>query len=74
LTDPPSNSTLPSGRITAFISILPADIGALGVQAGVGAEKSMTSVLAVAGLPPPAVSTLALNPSEASSGNSTVLP
>src|SRR5262245_53090836 len=76
LGEPPSNNTLPLGRMTAFISILPADMGAFVrvTHAGVAAEKSMISVEAVAGLPPPAVSTLALYPSSANSGRRTVLP
>src|SRR5512133_809205 len=51
--EPPSASTLPLGSMTAFIWIRPVDILGPGVQLGEAAERSMISVVAVAGLPPP---------------------
>src|SRR5262245_7261150 len=55
-TEPPSASTLPLGRMTAFIWMRPVDILGPGVQLGEAAERSMISVVAVAGMvrsPPP---------------------
>src|SRR5215471_6892940 len=52
-TEPPSASTLPLGRMMAFISTRPVDILGPGVQLGEAAERSMISVVLVAGLPPP---------------------
>src|SRR3954447_22856718 len=51
LTEPPSARTLPFGRIMAFIWIRPVDMDDAGFQAGVVSERSMISVVAVAGLP-----------------------
>ena len=48
-TEPPSASTLPLGRMTAFIWMRPVDMFGPGVQLGEGAERSMISVVAVAG-------------------------
>src|SRR5437868_2575337 len=55
LTEPPSASTLPLGRMTAFIWMRPVDIEGPGVQVQScgSAERSMISVVAVAGLLPP---------------------
>ena len=53
LADPPWASTLPSGSKTAFIWMRPEDMLGPGVQAGEGAERSMISVVLVAGLSPP---------------------
>jgi hypothetical protein len=53
LTEPPSASTLPLGRMTAFIWMRPVDMLGPGVQLGEAAERSMISVERVAGLPPP---------------------
>ena len=52
-TEPPSASTLPLGRMTAFIWMRPVDMLGPAVQLGEAAERSMISVVAVAGLPPP---------------------
>src|SRR5689334_10434625 len=52
-TDPPSASTFPFGSMTAFIWIRPDDIGGPAVQLGVETDRSMISVVAVAGFPPP---------------------
>ena len=52
-TEPPSASTVPLGRMTAFIWMRPVDILGPGVQLGETAERSMISVVSVAGLPPP---------------------
>src|SRR5216683_2744509 len=52
-TDPPSASTLPLGRMTAFIWIRPVDMLGPGVQVGLAVDRSITSVELVAGLPPP---------------------
>ena len=52
-TDPPSASTVPLGRMIAFIWIRPVDISGPGVQLGETAERSMISVVFVAGLAPP---------------------
>jgi len=56
--EPPSASTFPFGKITAFIWIRPVDIDGAAFQLGVAAERSMISVVAVAGLPPPKFITL----------------
>ena len=60
LTEPPTASTLPSGSITAFISMRSCDI-MLGpdCHAGVVAPRSMISVVAlrIAGFPPPMIIT-----------------
>src|SRR5262245_47870830 len=53
LTGPPSASTVPLGRMTAFIWMRPVDIVGPGDQLGEAAERSMSSVVFVAGLPPP---------------------
>jgi hypothetical protein len=53
LTEPPIATTVPSGRMTASIWMRPVDMLGPGVQLGLGAERSMISVEAVAGLPPP---------------------
>ena len=53
LTEPPSASTLPFGRMMAFIWMRPVDMFGPGVQFGDAAERSMISVEGVAGLPPP---------------------
>jgi len=51
--EPPSASTLPLGKMTAFIWIRPVDMLGPAVQLGEAAERSMISVVAVDGLPPP---------------------
>ena len=55
--EPPTVRTWPLGKIVAFISMRGADIAGPLVQAGVGTERSMISVVAVAGLPPPKIMT-----------------
>ena len=55
--DPPSARILPVGRMTAFIWMRGADIGAIVRQRGVASDRSMISALAVAGLSPPMIST-----------------
>src|SRR5260370_1216330 len=59
-TEPPSASTLPLGRMIAFIWIRPVDILGPGFQLGETAERSMISVVGVAGLPPPKFMTFGL--------------
>src|SRR5262249_59890792 len=56
-TDPPSASTLPSGRMTAFMCTRPVDMLGPAVQTGEAAERSMISVEGVAGGPRPRVIT-----------------
>jgi hypothetical protein len=51
--EPPSASTFPFGRMIAFISMRPVDMFGPAVHDGEAAERSIISVLAVAGLPPP---------------------
>ena len=52
-TEPPTAKTLPSGKITAFISIRALLMLGPDCHAGVGAPKSMISLVLVAGLWPP---------------------
>ena len=72
--DPPVATTFPLGRIVAFIWMRGWDIGGPVVQAGVAAERSMISVVAVAGLPPPKIITRGLYPFAGVSGRSTDVP
>jgi hypothetical protein len=65
---------LPFGRIVALSWILPCDIGGPLCQAGVGAERSMISVVAVAGFAPPRIITRGRYPSDGFKGNSTDVP
>ena len=53
LTDPPVASTLPFGRMVALIWMRARDIAGPLCHTGVGADKLMISVVAVAGLAPP---------------------
>src|SRR5262245_33034041 len=59
-TEPPSASTLPLGRMTAFIWMRPVDMLGPGVQLGEVKDRSMISVELVAGLPPPKAMTFGL--------------
>ncbi len=52
-TEPPDARTFPLGRMIAFIWIRRVDMLGPGVQVGVAEERSMISVLLLAGLPPP---------------------
>ena len=72
--DPPSVSTLPVGRSTAFISMRGCDMGGPICQAGTAAERSMTSVVAVAGFPPPKIMIRGRYPFAGVSGSSTEEP
>ena len=56
--DPPSANTFPLGKITASISIRGWLIVGPYCHAGVAAPRSMISVVAVAGFPPPLMITL----------------
>src|SRR5262249_6544628 len=53
LREPPVARTLPLGRIVAFISIRGWDMLGPQFKAGVVAPRSMVSVVAVEGFPPP---------------------
>src|SRR5262245_25202670 len=55
--DPPMASTRPLGRMVAFISIRGCDIEGPNCHCGVPADRSMISVVAVAGLLPPKIMT-----------------
>ena len=57
--EPPIASTLPLGRIVAFISMRACDIDGPYSQCSGVAAVSMISVVAVAGLPPPKIMTFA---------------
>src|SRR5438445_305871 len=72
--EPPRASTLPFGRIVAFISIRGCDIGGPYCHWGVAADRSMISVVAVAGSPPPKIITRGLYPSAGVRGRSTDEP
>src|ERR1700716_3226520 len=58
--EPPSAMILPFGRIEAFISIRGWDMDGPLVHFGVAADRSMSSVVAVDGLPPPIIMTTGL--------------
>src|SRR3989449_1496254 len=72
--EPPSASTLPFGRIVAFISIRGCDIGGPNCHWGEAADRSIISVLTVAGSPPPKIITRGLYPSTGDRGRSTEEP
>jgi hypothetical protein len=55
--EPPRANTLPFGRIVAFISMRGWDIAGPYVHFGDVAERLMSSVVAVEGLPPPMIMT-----------------
>ena len=55
--DPPTARIFPFGRIVAFISIRGCDIAGPYCHCGAGADRSMISVVAVAGSPPPKIIT-----------------
>ena len=55
--EPPRASTCPLGRSVAFISIRGCDIAGPYCHCGAGADRSMISVVAVAGSPPPKIIT-----------------
>ena len=74
LAEPPSASTVPFGRIVAFISMRGCDIGGPYCHWGVAADRSMISVVAVAGSAPPKIITRALYPSAGLRGRSTDEP
>src|SRR5262245_28701680 len=56
--EPPTASTFPFGRIVAFISIRDWDMEGPGLHLGDAAERSMSSVVLVEGLPPPMIMTM----------------
>src|SRR5258708_28306893 len=58
--EPPSAMILPLGRIVAFISMRGWDIDGPLDHFGVAADKSMSSVVAVDGWPPPIIMTTGL--------------
>jgi hypothetical protein len=72
--DPPTASTFPFGRIVALIWIRGWDIDGPYCHAGVGADRSMISVVAVAGLPPPRIITRGRYPFAGVSGSRTDVP
>ncbi len=73
-TDPPIASTLPFGRIVAFISMRGCDIGGPVLPPRRRRRQSMISVVAVAGLPPPKIITRGLYPFAGVNGSSTDVP
>src|SRR6266850_561125 len=58
--EPPRARIFPFGRIVAFISIRGWDIDGPFVHFGVADDRSMSSVVAVDGLPPPMIMTTGL--------------
>ena len=72
--EPPRTSTRPFGSRVAFISIRGCDIGGPYRHWGVGADRSMISVVAVAGSPPPKIITRGVYPSAGPRGRSTEEP
>src|SRR6266481_2664536 len=72
--DPPIAKTLPLGRIVASISVRGWDILGPYNHFGVAAERSITSVVGVEGLPPPKIITLGLYPLAGVNGRSTDVP
>src|SRR3989449_3515302 len=69
--EPPRASTRPFGSRVAFISIRGCDIGGPYRHWGVGADRSMISVVAVAGSPPPKIITRGGYPSARPRGRRT---
>ena len=60
--EPPTVRTLPLGSIVAFISMRGCAIFGPVTHAGEDADRSIISVVLVAGLPPPKMMTLGLYP------------
>ena len=73
-TEPPVARICPLGSIVAFISMRACDIGTPYDHAGLATERSIISVVAVAGLPPPKIMTRGLKPLAGVKGIRTELP
>ena len=60
--------------MVAFNSMRPCDIGGPHCHSGVAADRSMISVVLVAGLPPPKIITRDAYPFDGDNGSSTDVP